>query len=214
MQVPDVVDPSSASSPSYSWSFLRLPCYTDSQDLCYNWKTYRHPKRQLITLLIEVIICFALGLLPGLDNFSHIGGFFTGLLLGIAVMRAPPRIRARIDDQRTSVYDLDAPYSSLTGRGASRGRGRGLLGYFKGRKGWWWIWNVIRLACLVLVVIAMILLFNNFYAHGGGHCSWCRYLRYFPLINGADISCLPINGWCDLGNLQPPAGTSPSRMMF
>jgi hypothetical protein len=95
-------------------------------------------------------------------------------------MRAPPKIRARLDDQRSSVYNLDAPYSSLTGRGASSGRQRGLVGYFKGRKGWWWIWNIIRISCLTLVVVAFILLLNNFYAHGGGHCSWCRYLRFVP----------------------------------
>jgi len=154
--------------------------------------------------------------LPGLDNFSHLGGFATGLLLGIAVMRAPPRIRARLNDQRTTVYEMDAPYSSLTGRGASSGRHSGPVGYFRGRKGWWWIWNLIRIACLVLVVIFMILLFHNFYANGGGHCSWCRYLRYCPFWNRFVnvISCLPVNGWCELGNIQLQNSTSPARMMF
>jgi len=95
-------------------------------------------------------------------------------------MRPPPRIRARLNDSRASTnsYDLDAPYSSLTGRGASTGRRSGLVGYFKGRKAWWWVWGVVRLGCLVLVVVFMGLLVNNFYANGGGHCSWCRYLRY------------------------------------
>lgn len=139
-------------------------------------------------LLVQVVICFVLGLLPGLDNFSHLGGFGTGLLLGIAVMRAPPRIRKRISDTRSSsVYDLDAPYSSLTGQGASNGRQRGFLGYFKGRKGWWWIWNVLRVVCFAIVVVFMALLLNNFYVNGGGHCSWCRYLRYISLFDVADI---------------------------
>ena len=148
------------------------------QDLLYNWRIFKKPKRQLAIILIQIIICFGLGLLPGLDNFSHIGGFTTGLLLGIAVMRTPPRIRARITDQRSNSVDLDTPYTSLTGRGASTGRRRGFVGYFQGRKGWWWIWLIIRVACLALVVVTMALLFINFYAHGGGHCSWCRYLRY------------------------------------
>ena len=187
-------------------------------DLFYNWNSYQHPKRQLAIILVQVIICFVLGLLPGLDNFSHIGGFATGLLLGVAVLRAPPRIRARIDDKRSSVYDLDAPYSSLTGAGSSMGRKPGLAGYFKGRKGWWWVWNVLRLVCLALVVIFMALLFNNFYANGGGHCSWCRYLRYslgFWVV-ADDSSCLPVNGWCDLGNIttQNTTTTNPSRMML
>jgi Rhomboid family len=147
-------------------------------DLCYNWKAYEHPKRSLTVLLIQVLICFVLGLLPGLDNFSHLGGFATGLLLGIAVLRAPPKIRKRIADTKADSYDLDAPYSSLTGHGASMGRRTGFVEYFKNRKGWWWVWNGIRVACLVLVVVFMVLLLNNFYKNGGGHCSWCRYLRY------------------------------------
>jgi hypothetical protein len=132
-----------------------------------------------LILLLQCLICFGLGLLPGLDNFSHIGGFATGLLLGIAVLRAPPRIRARLESPASTDYDLDAPYSSLTGTRASVGRKRGLIGYFKGRRIWWWIWNLIRVGCLVLVVVFMAVLLNNFYAHGGGNCSWCKYLRYF-----------------------------------
>src|SRR5438105_6216080 len=82
------------------------------------------------------------------------------------------------DIRSSNTYDLDAPYSSLTGRGASNGRQRGFVGCFKGRKVWWWIWGFVRVSCLVLVIVFMALLLNNFYVNGGGHCSWCRYLRY------------------------------------
>ena len=134
-------------------------------------------------MLIQVLICFGLGLLPGLDNFSHIGGFVTGLLLGIAIMRPPPKIRKRLSNQPSNVYDMDAPYSALTGRQSAATRPhKGIIGYFQGRKGWWWGWNLIRVICLALVIIFMALLFNNFYANGGGHCSWCRYLRYLLLL--------------------------------
>jgi membrane associated rhomboid family serine protease len=152
-------------------------------DLFYNWGQFEHPKRNLAIILVQVVICFVLGLLPGLDNFSHIGGFFTGLLLGVAIMRAPPKIRARlVDNKHSNVYELggDTPYASLTGNGASSGRARGVVGYFQHRRKWWWIWNLLRGACLALVIIAMVLLFNNFYVNGGGHCSWCRYLRSVP----------------------------------
>ena len=154
-------------------------------DLLYNWRQFQRPMRSLFIILIQVLICFGLGLLPGLDNFSHIGGFFTGLLLGIAIMRAPPKIRARLGDKNPSsnMYEMgssDTAYSSLTGTGAlSSGRRRGFVGYFQNRRKWWWFWNLIRGACLAVVILGMALLFNNFYAHGGGHCSWCRYLRSF-----------------------------------
>jgi hypothetical protein len=159
-------------------------------DLFYNWRQFEHPKRNLAIILVQVVICFVLGLLPGLDNFSHIGGFFTGLLLGVAIMRAPPKIRARLVDNKHSsnAYELgDTSYASLTGNAASSGRARGFVGYFQHRRKWWWIWNLLRGACLALVIIAMVLLFNNFYVNGGGHCSWCRYLRFEPVcLLGAD----------------------------
>jgi hypothetical protein len=167
-------------------------------DLIYTWGQFPHPKRNLAIILVQVVICFGLGLLPGLDNFSHIGGFFTGLLLGLAIMRAPPKIRARVEGgkgrgaavgvRRNSFELEDATYSSLSwerGTRTSSGRATGFVGYFQGRSKWWWVWNLIRGACLALVVLAMILLFNNFYANGGGHCSWCRYLRFPPSLSSS-----------------------------
>ncbi|PWZ00619.1 rhomboid-domain-containing protein, partial [Testicularia cyperi] len=52
-------------------------------DLCYNWKyEYRAMRRLAISIAFSVV-GLALGLLPGLDNFSHIGGFCVGLLGGL-----------------------------------------------------------------------------------------------------------------------------------
>ncbi|KAG4217940.1 hypothetical protein PC116_g33580, partial [Phytophthora cactorum] len=42
-------------------------------DLLYSWGERRSPGRELIFIIIEILLSFALGLLPGLDNFSHIG---------------------------------------------------------------------------------------------------------------------------------------------
>ena len=70
-------------------------------DLCYNWRyvsgksaricrgahclwptqEYR-PRMRLFVSIVFAIIGFAIGLLPGLDNFAHIGGFAVGLLGG------------------------------------------------------------------------------------------------------------------------------------
>src|SRR6202022_2371923 len=121
-------------------------------------------------LLIQILICFGLGLLPGLDNFSHLGGFAAGLLLGLAVLSPPPRIRARLENRKSNTYNLDAPYTPLTGNAAIRPH-RSPIAFFQHRKKWWWIWNLIRVACLVLVIVFMALLFNNFYVNGGGNCS-------------------------------------------
>ena len=47
-------------------------------DLLYNWQDRPKPWRDLAFIVLDVVISFVLGLLPGLDNFSHIGGFFMG----------------------------------------------------------------------------------------------------------------------------------------
>jgi len=52
-------------------------------DLCYNWKYEYRAKTRLAMSIGFAILGLALGLLPGLDNFSHIGGFCVGALGGL-----------------------------------------------------------------------------------------------------------------------------------
>ncbi|CDS01170.1 uncharacterized protein SPSC_02890 [Sporisorium scitamineum] len=52
-------------------------------DLCYNWKYEYRAKMRLAMSIGFAILGLALGLLPGLDNFAHIGGFCVGLLGGL-----------------------------------------------------------------------------------------------------------------------------------
>lgn len=52
-------------------------------DLCYNWKYEYRAKMRLLMSIGFAILGLALGLLPGLDNFAHIGGFCVGLLGGL-----------------------------------------------------------------------------------------------------------------------------------
>ncbi|KAI9300322.1 rhomboid family-domain-containing protein [Cunninghamella echinulata] len=47
-------------------------------DILVNWKVIPHPVRELMKLLVATIISLVLGLLPGLDNFAHLGGFIVG----------------------------------------------------------------------------------------------------------------------------------------
>lgn len=44
-------------------------------DVLVNWKTNPNPIRELMQLLITTVISLVLGLLPGLDNFAHLGKF-------------------------------------------------------------------------------------------------------------------------------------------
>lgn len=55
-------------------------------DLLQNWSLLQTPWRNLISLLITIIISLAIGLLPGVDNFAHVGGFVMGILTGFVFL--------------------------------------------------------------------------------------------------------------------------------
>ncbi|KAI0156635.1 rhomboid-domain-containing protein [Hypoxylon sp. FL1284] len=167
-------------------------------DLLYSWSERRNPGRELAFIIIEIVISFALGLLPGLDNFSHIGGFIVGLCLGVSVLHSPNALRRRIGEDH-----FGGPSYSSVGGGitsvAFPAFYRNPVGFFKGRKPLWWAWWLVRAGFLVLVIVVFIVLLNNFYSNQNS-CSWCKYL-----------SCLPVNNWCDIGNLTITSTTSPSK---
>ncbi|ERF68682.1 hypothetical protein EPUS_05743 [Endocarpon pusillum Z07020] len=157
-------------------------------DLIYSWNERSKPGRELLIILLDIVISFVLGLLPGLDNFSHIGGFLMGLVLGICILHSPNALRQRIG--------MSTPYEPMASGGAT---GNGVMGtfvkrpvgFFKGRKPAWWAWWLLRAGALMGVLVSFIVLLNNFYRYKTG-CSWCKYL-----------SCLPVSNWCELGNIEP-----------
>ncbi|KAI9015431.1 rhomboid family-domain-containing protein [Hyaloraphidium curvatum] len=52
-------------------------------DLLQNWKLIVRPWIELIKLVIVILLSFALGLLPYVDNFAHVGGFVVGIFAGL-----------------------------------------------------------------------------------------------------------------------------------
>ncbi|XP_030840158.1 inactive rhomboid protein 1 isoform X3 [Strongylocentrotus purpuratus] len=46
-----------------------------------NWQILRNPCKALLKLLAIIMVLFALGLLPWIDNFAHLGGFICGIFL-------------------------------------------------------------------------------------------------------------------------------------
>jgi membrane associated rhomboid family serine protease len=148
-------------------------------DLLYSWQERRNPVRELMFILLDIVIAFVLGLLPGLDNFGHIGGFLTGLAVGICVLHSPNALRQRLGE--------DVSYSAMNPQATPVSFVKSPVGFFKGRKPLWWAWWLVRAAALVLIVVGFILLLRNFYVVRST-CSWCKYL-----------SCLPVLDWCDTG---------------
>ncbi|KUI52685.1 hypothetical protein VP1G_00253 [Cytospora mali] len=139
-------------------------------DLLYSWTDRISPIKDLMFILLDIVISFVLGLLPGVDNFSHIGGLLMGLALGLSVLHSPNALRRRIGD--------DAPYSTVSS-GYTGDKPPGFLknpvGFFKGRKPLWWAWWLVRAGAIVLVFVVFIVLLNNFYIYHHT-CSWCKYL--------------------------------------
>ncbi|KAG8722777.1 hypothetical protein FRC08_010387 [Ceratobasidium sp. 394] len=54
-------------------------------DLLAHWKLEYRPWRKLMMLIVDLIIGVALGFVPGVDNFAHLGGFLMGLLTAIVL---------------------------------------------------------------------------------------------------------------------------------
>ncbi|KAI9713126.1 MAG: hypothetical protein M1820_001111 [Bogoriella megaspora] len=190
--------------------------------LLYTWRERKSPIKDLLLILLDVVISFVLGLLPGLDNFSHIGGFLMGLLLGVVLMHSPTVLRERIERdqgyapyyQNTSTQYLNTEYSGAVGATGPTAPGRkefqsffkNPVDFFKGRKPLWWAWWLARAIALVAALVTFIVLLNNFYKYRK-ECHWCKYL-----------SCLPIktNGvnWCDIGDLTFTNQTNPAKRWF
>jgi membrane associated rhomboid family serine protease len=155
-------------------------------DLLFKWQLYEKPVRALLLLLVEIIISFGIGLLPGLDNFSHIGGFVIGLLLGIALLRSPLFIRKQagnsFKDQQEMLNNAET--------GGVKAHWLNPATSFKNRSPLWYGWIVVRVAAIVIIVVYFVTLIKQF-ENGGGNCSWCKYL-----------SCIPVKDWCNVGNIQ------------
>ncbi|KAF1836293.1 rhomboid family membrane protein [Decorospora gaudefroyi] len=179
-------------------------------DLLYHWNSRRSPVKDLLFLLLDIAIAFVLGLLPGLDNFAHIGGFLMGIALGICLLHSPQSLRARTGQNEppyatveTSPIDTQ-PFVPTTTESKAKIQAfaKQPLGFFKGRKPLWWVWWLVRAGGLVAVFIGFVLLLRNFY-EWRNTCSWCSRL-----------SCLPIstNGvnWCDIGTLNLQNATTTS----
>lgn len=148
--------------------------------------TVRHYGILIAVLVFEVVVCLVLGLLPGLDNFCHIGGFVSGLLLGLAILNDPKFVRF---NRSAGANDY-----KIQGFGNSFSKHMDNL-----RKKRFAIWIIVRIVAIALLIAWFLGLGLNFTKNGGGHCSWCKY-----------FNCLPVHNWCSQGDLTSSTSTSSS----
>jgi len=147
-------------------------------DLLYNWQVKIKPWKELLYIMLDVVIAFVLGLLPGLDNFSHIGGFLMGLILGICLLRSPSSLRRHMGQDYHSQgahHESHWMTDMIKSRGYSFNTLQSRFGPLKQRTPVYWIWLSIRVVLLAGVVTAFVVLLKNFYVWDH-KCSWCKYL--------------------------------------
>ncbi|XP_076912685.1 RHOMBOID-like protein 2 isoform X2 [Bidens hawaiensis] len=124
-------------------------------ELLTNWTIYANKAAALFTLIIIILVNLAVGMLPHVDNFAHIGGFLTGFLLGFVLL-----IRPQFSWQERHNLPVEA-------------RSKSKYTVFQYA---FWLLSVVLLA--VGFTVGLVMLFKG--ENGNERCSWCHYLSCVP----------------------------------
>ncbi|KAL5747859.1 hypothetical protein ACOSP7_024877 [Xanthoceras sorbifolium] len=127
-------------------------------ELIVNWTIYENKLAALLTLIFIIIINLAVGILPHVDNFAHIGGFLSGFLLGFVFLirpqfgwvsqkKAPPGYIARTVKPKHKTYQYV-------------------------------LWVLSAILLIVGFTFGLVLLLRG--VNLNDKCSWCHYLSCFP----------------------------------
>nr|AIY60747.1 rhomboid protein Ginbi_RBL8c [Ginkgo biloba] len=142
-------------------------------ELITNWTIYSNKFAALVTLVLIIAINLAVGILPHVDNFAHIGGFVSGFLLGFVFLVRP---------QFGWVNRRNIP------------PGYHVHGHPKSKhKAYQYIlWLLALILLIVGYTVGLVMLFRG--DDGNKHCSWCHYLSCVPTSRWSctdkTISCL------------------------
>lgn len=120
-------------------------------ELLTNWTIYANKAAALITLVVIILINLAVGILPHVDNFAHIGGFLSGFFLGFVFLIRPQfgwleRQHLPVDARLTAKHTV-----------------------------YQYIFLVVSLILLIVgFTVGLVMLFRG--ENGNDHCSWCHNL--------------------------------------
>ncbi|KAL6882655.1 hypothetical protein ACP4OV_011345 [Aristida adscensionis] len=121
-------------------------------ELFTNWSIYTNRFAAMVNLIIIAAINLALGILPHVDNFAHIGGFVSGFLLGFVLLIQP------------QFGWLEQPFGA------------------KSKSKYKAYQIILLVVALILLIagfaVGLIMVFRG--ENGNDHCSWCHYLTCVP----------------------------------
>ncbi|CAJ1955708.1 unnamed protein product [Sphenostylis stenocarpa] len=129
-------------------------------ELLINWTIYANKFAALLTLMVIVLINLAVGILPHVDNFAHIGGFVSGFLLGF-IFLVRPQFKWVNSRQRNSNSGYAAPPVK-----------------YKHKPYQYVLWVISFLLLIAGMITGLILLLQS--VNLNDHCSWCHYLSCVP----------------------------------
>ncbi|KAL9238770.1 hypothetical protein vseg_013148 [Gypsophila vaccaria] len=141
-------------------------------ELLTNWTIYANKFAALVTLVLIVLINLAVGILPHVDNFAHIGGFITGFLLGFVLLMHPQ-------------------FGWVSQK--HHCEGHGLQSIKSKHKPYQFVLCVVAALLLIAgISVGLVLVFRG--VNGTEYCSWCHYLSCFPT---SKWSCKPQQVFCE-----------------
>ncbi|XP_012442391.1 RHOMBOID-like protein 1 [Gossypium raimondii] len=127
-------------------------------ELITNWTIYANKLAALLTLIFIVVINLAVGLLPHVDNFAHIGGFISGFLLGFVFLIRP---------QFGYVSKKHIPTGYIVTSNKPKHKPYQYI-----------LWLVSMILLVLGFTFGLILLFRG--VNLNDQCSWCHYMSCVP----------------------------------
>lgn len=146
-------------------------------ELITNWTIYENKFAALLTLVMIIAINLAVGILPHVDNFAHIGGFISGFFLGFVLLIRP---------QFGYINQKNSPLGLSTGPTKCKYKTYQII--------------LLVIALMILIsgfTIGFVLLMKGFNA--SENCSWCHYLSCVPT---SKWSCKAPSNYCLSSQLE------------
>ena len=135
-------------------------------DILTNWDVTERKLLKVADLILFGLISLAFGLMPQVDNFANVGGFFTGFFLGFVLLMRPQRgfkDTRHLSQLEAFIVNNEDPDLPPVKKHKKSQR----------------VNQLIALILLIgLLVAGCVVLFINHKVNKG--CSWCHYLACVP----------------------------------